>query len=133
MVKSPFTSLDGAEDWVNNWADSVSEQAARAQALADRVSAMTSSASGAQGAVGVTVDGSGALADLRLDDRVLGWSAGDIAAEILAVMHDAQSGLAQLVVDAAADTVGMDSPTARAVVSSFEQRFPAAEPGPRSR
>ena len=65
MVKNPFTSLDGAENWVNNWADSVSEQAARAQALADRVSAMTSSASGAQGAVGVTVDGSGALADLR--------------------------------------------------------------------
>src|SRR3981189_1749671 len=111
MVKSPFTSLDGAENWVNNWAASVSEQAARAQALADRVSAMTSSASGAQGAVGVTVDGSGALADLRLDDRVLGWSAGDIAAKILAVMHEAQSGLAQLVVDAAVDTVGMDSPT----------------------
>ncbi|MEK8108251.1 YbaB/EbfC family nucleoid-associated protein [Micromonospora sp. M12] len=64
--------------------------AARAQELSERVAAMSATAEGAHGAVQVTVAASGAMTDLRLDDRVLRWQATEIAAEVLAVMRRAQ-------------------------------------------
>lgn len=112
------------EQFVASWAAGVSERAAQAQALSERVAAMSVTADGAYGAVEVTVASSGAMTDLRLDDRVLRWRADQIAAEVLAVMRRAQGRLAAQVAEAAAETVGADSETARAVVGSYERRFP---------
>ena len=104
-----------------------------AAALADRMATLTSSADGDQGAIRVTVASSGNLTGLELDDRVQGYPGADLAAEILQVMRRAQAGLVDRVAAAVEQTVGADSETGRAVLDSFEQRFPASpEPVPSS-
>ncbi|MEU4339060.1 YbaB/EbfC family nucleoid-associated protein [Micromonospora lupini] len=134
MAQFPSGDFDAAtERFVASWSASISERAAQAQELSERVAAMSATAEGADGSVQVTVAASGAMTDLRLDPRVLGWRADEIAAEVLAVMRRAQGRLAPQVAEAAAETVGADSETARAVVGSYESRFPEVteedEPG----
>ncbi|MEU7798389.1 YbaB/EbfC family nucleoid-associated protein [Micromonospora arborensis] len=125
MAQFPGGDFEGAtERFVGSWAAGISERAARAQELSERVAAMSATAEGAHGAVQVTVASSGAMTDLRLDDRVLRWRADEIAAEVLSVMRRAQGRLPAQVAEAAAATVGADSETARAVVGSYESRFP---------
>ncbi|MBM7491914.1 DNA-binding protein YbaB [Micromonospora luteifusca] len=125
MTQMPMGDYGAAtERFVASWTAGVSERAAQAQALSERVADMSATADGADGAVRVTVAASGVLTDLRLDDRVLRWRPAEIAAEVLTVMRRAQGRLAAQVAEAAAETVGSDSETARAVVSSYERRFP---------
>jgi hypothetical protein len=104
-----------------------------AAALADRMATLTSSADGDEGAIRVTVASSGNLTGLELDDRVQGYSGADLAAEILQVMRRAQAGLVDRVAAAVEETVGAGSEAGRAVLNSFEQRFPASpEQAPKS-
>jgi DNA-binding protein YbaB len=123
----PFSAAeDDADAWVDSWAASVSARAQAAQELSERVSMLSVSASGRDGAVQVTVAGSGLMTDLALDDRVLRWSADEIAAQVMAVMRRAQGSLVASVADIAEETVGADSETGRAVVDGFARRFPVA-------
>ncbi|TYB40422.1 YbaB/EbfC family nucleoid-associated protein [Micromonospora sp. AP08] len=128
---------DAAEDWVSSWAASVSERAAQTQEMSRRVADLTASAAGADGAVRVTVAASGVVTELRLDERVRNWPAARISAEIMATMRRAQARLAGAVADVAAQTVGVDSETGRAVVASYASRFPEppeeSDDGPSSR
>jgi len=121
----PFSAAsEGADDWVDTWAASISERARAAQELSERVSVLSVSASGRDGAVRVTVAGSGVMTDLRMDDRVLHWPASEIAAQVMSVMRRAQASLASRVAEIADETVGADSETGRAVVDGFVRRFP---------
>jgi phosphatidate phosphatase APP1 len=124
MSEVPF-GADAAEDWVRSWSASMSERAAAAQALSDRVAGLAVSATDPQRTITVTVNGSGALTDLRLTPDAGGRGMERLAVDILGTMRQAQARLAGEVADIAAETVGTDSESARAVVSSFERRFPA--------
>lgn len=115
---------ESAEQWVADWSASAAEQVERARALADRVAGLTSTASGAHGAVRVTVASSGAVTGLELSDEVTGWPGREIADQVLETMRRAQAGLAPLVADAVADTVGLGSESGQAVVTGYEERFP---------
>lgn len=95
-----------------------------AATLADRVATLDASATGADGAITVTVASSGNVTALELDDRVRALAVTDLAGEILRTMRRAQSGLAERVEEAVAATVGADTETGRAVLDSFAQRFP---------
>jgi DNA-binding protein YbaB len=121
-------TADGAEEWVRSWTASMSERAAAAQAMSDQVARLTVSAADEDGLVTVTVSGSGAVTGLRLDERVHRWTTDRLGDQILATMRRAQATLAGRVAEIAADTVGADSETGRAVVASFETRFPAEPP-----
>jgi hypothetical protein len=112
--------VDAAEDWLDNWAAGVSAQAERAATLSRRVAALTGSAESPDGSIRVTVGSSGQLEKLELDDR-------ELARRILAVMRRAQASLAEKVTAEVRDTVGADSETGRAVIHSFETRFPAGD------
>ncbi|GII22246.1 YbaB/EbfC family nucleoid-associated protein [Planosporangium mesophilum] len=126
----PFsTAGDDADAWVDSWAAGISAHARAAQELSERVSMLSVSASGRDGAVRVTVAGSGVMTDLTLDDRVLRWSADEIAAQVMSVMRRAQGSLAARVAEVADETVGADSETGRAVVDGFARRFPALQEG----
>ena len=103
---------------------------AAAAALADRVAALRASASGADGAVLVTVASSGNVTGLELDERSLGLGAPGLAVEILRTIRRAQSALADRVADAVEETVGAGTETGRAVLDSFTQRFPAVADEP---
>lgn len=122
--------LDRAEDWVRSWTAQVSARAEAAAALADRVAGLSASATGADGAIRVTVGSSSAVTGLELDDRVQRISGAELAAQIMAVMARAQAALAGRVGEVVADTVGADSETGRAVVDSFTHRFPPPDTDP---
>ena len=122
--------VDDAEDWVRSWSGQASGRAEAARALADRVSVLTATATGADRAVRVTVGSSGAVTGLELDDRVQRMTGAQLSEEILRVMRRAQAGLADEVARAVAETVGADTETGRAVLDSYTQRFPAEPDAP---
>ena len=128
-MTGPFDGGPDAEQWLDGWERSAVQQAEKARALADQVTGVEMSASTQDGAVRVTVGASGAVVDLRLTEQIRKYPAGELAAEILAVMRRAQVQLAAQVADIATRTLGAADPAARAVVDSFEQRFPAVSTG----
>lgn len=117
--------VDEAEEWVRSWSSQVSGRAEAAAALADRVAGLTASATGADGAVTVTVASSGNMTGLALAEGVQRLGGAELAAQIMRVMRRAQAGLCDRVAEAVDETVGADTETGRAVLASFAQRFPA--------
>lgn len=116
--------LDAAQRWVDDWQSGIEERAARAAALSRRVAQLSATARSRDGLVEVTVGASGALTGLRLREEVRRQSTGWIAEQILATVRLAQAELTEQVRRAAAETVGPDDETGRAMVASFVQRFP---------
>ncbi|HEX5201877.1 YbaB/EbfC family nucleoid-associated protein [Paractinoplanes rhizophilus] len=115
---------DAAEEWVRSWSDSVSERAAAAREMADRVAGLTVDATDPDRLITTTVNGSGGLVDLRLEPGAARLPMDELARQVLRTMRRAQAKLAERVADIAAETVGADSESARAVVSGFEHRYP---------
>lgn len=121
-------NLDDADDRARAQQSAAPVSSAAATALADRVAELSSSASGADRSIRVTVDSSGTVTGLELDDRVRRMTGAELADEILRVMRRAQAGLADQIADAVRETVGADTDTGRAVLESFTSRFPAGSP-----
>ncbi len=92
--------------------------------LADRLAALTASATGDDGVVTVTVAGSGTVTGLRLDDRVRGLTGATLSAEIMRTMRRAQADLVGQVTAAVDETVGVSSETGRAVLESVTPLVP---------
>ena len=119
--------IDAAEDWLDNWTASVSAQAERAAVLSRRVAALTASAESADGSIRVTVGSSGQVESLDLDDRVQRLAGPELSRRIMTVMRDAQARLARQVAAEVEQTVGADTETGRAVIHSFDSRFPGSD------
>jgi predicted site-specific integrase-resolvase len=115
--------IDAAEDWLDSWTAGVNEQARAAADLARQVSALSGTAESRDGAIRVTVGSTGQIERLELADAELGR-------RIMRVMHEAQARLATAVAATVEETVGADTETGRAVIHSFETRFPAPPPPP---
>lgn len=118
--------LNAAARWVDDWQSSIEDRATRARALAERVAGLRASARSRDDLVEVTVDATGAVVDLRLDERIRDRPAADTAHAILTVMRAAQAELAPLVRQAAIAELGSDDPTAEAVITSYTRRFSTA-------
>jgi hypothetical protein len=125
------SDLNAAARWIDDWQSSIEDRAARAKALSERVTGLRASARSRDGLVVVTVDSTGAIVDLRLDEQTRDRPAADTAHAILTVMRAAQANLAPLVRQAATEELGADDPTAKAIVTSYSRRFLAA-PGSES-
>jgi len=119
-----FNNIDAAEEWLESWTASVNEQAQRAAQLSSRVAALTGAAESNDGSIRVTVGASGQVEKLELDDRVQRLAGEELARQILAVMRKAQARLSAQVTDEVQATVGADTETGRAVIHSFDARFP---------
>ena len=122
-----MNDIDAAEEWLDAWVGQVNAQAARSVELSRRVAALTGSAEGRDGAIRVTVGSAGQVERLDLDDRVHELSGPRLAEEILAVIRRAQADLSGRAAQEVQDTVGADTETGRAVIHSFDTRFPAVE------
>jgi hypothetical protein len=97
--------------------------------LADRLAALSASATGDDGVVTVTVAGSGVVTGLRLDDRASRLTSDTLSAEIMRTIHRAQVSLAEQVATAVADTVGAQTEAGKLVLDALTRRIPApAEP-----
>jgi len=116
--------VDAAEEWLDSWVAQVNTQAERSVELSRRVAALTASAEGRDGAIKVTVGSTGQVEGLKLDERVHEVSGPRLAQEIVSVMRQAQAALSRQVADEVRATVGEDTETGRAVIESFESRFP---------
>jgi hypothetical protein len=116
--------IDAAEEWLDHWTAGVSAQAERAAVLSRRVAALTGSAQSTDGSIRVTVGSSGQVESLDLDDRVRQLRGAELSRRILSVMRKAQASLAGQVATEVQATVGADTETGRAVIHSFESRFP---------
>jgi YbaB/EbfC DNA-binding family len=120
-----MNDIDAAEEWLDSWVGQVNAQAQRSVELSRRVAALTGSAQGRDGAIRVTVGSAGQVERLELDDRVHELSGPRLAQEIMSVMRRAQAVLAGQVAGQVRETVGADTETGRAVLTSFDSRFPA--------
>jgi hypothetical protein len=120
--------IDAAEDWLDAWVGQANAQAARSVELSRRVAALTGSAEGRDGAIRVTVGSAGQVQHLELDDRVRELAGSRLAEEIMLVIRRAQAALSSRVAEEVQETVGVDSETGRAVINSFDTRFPVPEP-----
>jgi DNA-binding protein YbaB len=97
--------------------------------LADRLAALSASASGDDGVVTVTVAGSGMMTGLRLDDRAQRLSSATLSAEIMRTMQRAHAALVDQVTAAVAETVGSDTETGRTLLDTLaRQRAVPAQP-----
>ena len=117
-------NIDAAEEWLDSWVAQVNAQAESSVELSRRVAALTGSAQGREGAIRVTVGSTGQMERLDLDERVHELPGPRLAQEIMLVMRQAQAVLAAWVTAEARATVGEDSETGRAVIHSFDSRFP---------
>jgi hypothetical protein len=120
--------LDAAERWVEGWQSGIEARAAQARAMSHRLAELTGKAYSGDRSVEVTVDSSGAMTDLQLDERIRKWPAARTGREILAVMRAAQAQVRREATKVVAETVGLDSPTGRAVADAFA-RLPDAPQG----
>jgi hypothetical protein len=118
---------DAAENWLDTWVGQVNAEAARSVELSRRVTTLTGTAEGRDGAIRVTVGSAGQIERLELDERIHDLAGPRLADEIMSVMRRAQAALAGLVADQIQDTVGVDTETGRAVLHSFKIRFPTVE------
>ena len=104
--------------------DAASGSMSSTVALADRVATLKASAVGDDGAVRVTVAGSGLVTGIELDDRVQRLPGTMLAAELMRTIRRAQAAIVDQAAVAVGETVGSDSETGKAVLDSFSQRFP---------
>ena len=93
--------------------------------LADRLAALSASATGDDGVVTVTVAGSGVVTGLRLDDRAARLNGETLSAEILRTMQRARASLAEQIVAAVDETVGAQTEAGRVVLDTLTRRTPA--------
>src|SRR3954469_20888647 len=117
-------NIDAAEEWLDSWTASVNAQAERSVDLSRRVAALSASAQSRDGAIRVTVGSAGQVEKLELDERVHAVPGPRLAEEIVSVMRLAQAALSQQVADEVRATVGEETETGRAVIDSFDIRFP---------
>ncbi|WP_434740254.1 YbaB/EbfC family nucleoid-associated protein [Micromonospora sp. SH-82] len=122
-------ALDAAARRLDDWETTFAGQAQRAAALATRVQQLTGTAHSPDRLVTATVDASGHLIDLRLDDTVRRHPATHTARQILQATRAAYADLVGRVTEAARDTLG-DDPAGQAVVESYRRRLASDQGGP---
>ncbi|WP_327028235.1 YbaB/EbfC family DNA-binding protein [Micromonospora sp. NBC_01740] len=116
-------ALDAATRRLDDWEASIADRAARAKELASRVQAMRGTATSPDRTTEVTVDSSGLLVDLRLDERTRQHSAAHTARQILATTRAAHADLLSRITEATTGVLGAEDSTAVALVESYRRRL----------
>jgi DNA-binding protein YbaB len=115
-------SFEVGEDLVDAWLAKIEARAAPSAVLANRLAALTATATSEDGLISVTVGGTGLVTGLTLDEAIRARPAEGTARAILATLRAAQVSLADQAGTAAAETVGRDSETGRAVLAAYAGR-----------
>jgi DNA-binding protein YbaB len=120
---------DGARERLGAWKSRIDKLAADTQEMGERLKAVRVTARDPGGMAEVTVDSTGAVVDLRLTDRIQRAAPSVVAQAIMATLAQARSQLADRSQEIVADTVGTESPAARAIAESVGRlrEMPAAD------
>lgn len=120
-----MTGLDDMERRVDQWAAQLQDKAARYQQLKQDLTTISATASGANGAVAVTVGPSGLLQRLEISDDLRSMRGNHLASEIMAAIRKAQSTLGAQVTELMHEHVADDTKSIEIVAQNYASQFPA--------
>ncbi|WP_410813766.1 YbaB/EbfC family nucleoid-associated protein [Micromonospora sp. 067-2] len=120
-------ALDAAGRRIDEWESSLAERATRAKALSAQLQTLTGNATSPDRTVEVTVDSSGLLTDLRLDERIRQHSAAQTARQIMHTARAAHADLLKRLTETTADTLGDGDPSGPALIDSYQRRLGSNE------
>lgn len=106
---------DGAMERIAAWKGKIDKLAADTRTMSDRLQELRVTAADRDGMTEVTIDASGALADLRLSERIYRATPEAVAQTIMKTIRDARLQLADRSQEIIAETVGTESVAARAI------------------
>ncbi|MGA4732127.1 YbaB/EbfC family nucleoid-associated protein [Micromonospora taraxaci] len=119
---------DGAMDRLAEWKGRLDQLATATDAMSDRIQALRVTAADGNGLVEVTVDSVGALVDLQLGQRIQRVAPDVVARTIMNTIGVAKRQLADRAQEIIGETLGTDSPAARAIAERVGQQLRAADP-----
>ncbi|WP_026454784.1 YbaB/EbfC family nucleoid-associated protein [Saccharomonospora iraqiensis] len=114
---------DGAREKLAAWKGRIDELAADTRTMSTQLQEVRVTATDPDGLVELTVDSTGALVDLTLTDRMERTRPDVVARTIMATLARAKNQLADRSREIIADTVGTESPAARAIAESVENQL----------
>ncbi len=118
----------GAMDRLAEWKGRLDQLATATDAMSERIQELRVTVADGNGLVEVTVDSVGALVDLHLGQRVQRVAPDVVARTIMATIAAAKRQLADRAQEIIGDTLGTDSPAARAIAERVGQQLRDAEP-----
>jgi DNA-binding protein YbaB len=117
------TDSDQVEHRLSQWAQGFAGKAAQFQTVRAQVEQVQVTEVSIDGAVRVTVDSTGTLTDLALNEKIRDVSPPEVAAQVMACLRRAQQQLAPRVHEAMQATVGDEDHLVERVVSGYRERF----------
>ena len=130
-----FLDPDASRAYLRSWKEKADEAAARANAMAEQLQRLRTTARDENGLAEVTIDSSGVMLDLRLTDRIQRYSPDAVSRAVLSALREARQTAARRAHDIAVETMGPDSLSARTIADRMRQQLerPEAEEAPGER
>ena len=111
--------FEDAQRLIEDWQAGIEARASQARAFSARLLGLDASAESEDGLVKLTVASTGVVIRLELAEGIRGRPAAETAQEIMTTLRTARESLATAVTEAAAETVGAESATGRAVIAAY--------------
>jgi DNA-binding protein YbaB len=122
-VDDKILDPDGARERMAAWKGRIDQLAATTQAMSDRLQQVRVTTRDPRGMAELTVDSTGALVDLRLTDKIHDVDPATVASTIMSTLRAAKSEVADRSQEIIAETVGTESPAARAIADSVDRHL----------
>ncbi|WP_181773470.1 YbaB/EbfC family nucleoid-associated protein [Amycolatopsis pittospori] len=117
-----------AERRLDQWATGLEEKAQRYAAAQERTEQLRLTASSSDGAVKVTVGADGGVTAIDFGNKARTYPLEELSRQILATMHQAQSGIATQVAEVMQESLGDEDQETRALmIGTLRSRFPEIE------
>ncbi|WP_290061437.1 YbaB/EbfC family nucleoid-associated protein [Amycolatopsis solani] len=123
-------SIDASDAMIDNWTKRLEENAARYQALADRVQGQSVTERSKDGTVTVTIDSRGLLKNLVIAETAAGKRMAEVSAQVMQLVQRAQARIPELLQQAMAETTGTADQAAAEIVREAQSTFPEPPPEP---
>ncbi|WP_328448920.1 YbaB/EbfC family nucleoid-associated protein [Amycolatopsis sp. NBC_00438] len=124
-------SVDASDEMIDNWTKRLEENAARYQALADRMQGQTVTERSKDGLVTVTVDARGLLKNLVIAESAAGAKRmAEVSAQVMQLVQRAQARIPELLQQAMTETTGTGDQAAVEIVREAQSTFPQPPPEP---
>ncbi|SED60100.1 YbaB/EbfC DNA-binding family protein [Amycolatopsis tolypomycina] len=121
-------SIDASDAMIDNWTKRLEENAARYQALADRMQGQTVTERSKDGTVQVTIDSRGLLKNLVIAESAAGKRMAEVSAQVMQLVQRAQARIPELLQQAMSETTGTGDQAAAEIVREAQSTFPAPPP-----
>ncbi|MEV7549261.1 YbaB/EbfC family nucleoid-associated protein [Amycolatopsis sp. NPDC089917] len=119
---------DEAERKMDQWAAGLEQKAQRYAAAQERTEQLRLTATSSDGAVKVTVGADGGMTAIDFGNKARTYPLEELSRQILATMHQAQSGIATQVAEVMQESLGdEDQETRELMIGTLRSRFPEVE------